>query len=221
MPFTICPICGETVCHPKNGFFCRHDYARKNTQYRILRESLAIIDAFGDVGSDPVRSAIKKVFRETVIFQDVVELLWLFDAIKDIGVVNVLEIGAWQGGTSILWSEAFGGEVVSVDNLPKEPYAGNRENLIIGDSHSKETVANVYDRRSSFDMVFIDGDHSLESVTADFMLYAPFCRDGGVIVFHDIVWDKPTVGAFFDSLPGRKISFATVYGIGIIFNGQQ
>jgi len=215
MPFTICPICGEKVCHPKYGFFCRHDYARRTTRAKVLKESLALIEVLGD--TDPVHCAIKKAFREAEIFQDAAELLWLFDAIKDIGIVNVLEIGAWQGGTSILWSEAFGGEVVSVDIEPKEPYAGNRDNLIIGDSHSKETLAKVYERRSSFDMVFIDGDHSLESVTADYMLYAPFCRDGGVIVFHDIVWDKPTVGAFFDSLPGRKESFSTHLGIGVLF----
>lgn len=36
------------------------------------------------------------------------------------------------------------------------------------------------------DFLFIDGDHSLESVTNDFFLYAPKVRRGGYIALHDV-----------------------------------
>ena len=37
------------------------------------------------------------------------------------------------------------------------------------------------------DLLFIDGDHSYEGVAADYRLYRPLVRPGGLIVFHDIV----------------------------------
>jgi cephalosporin hydroxylase len=40
-----------------------------------------------------------------------------------------------------------------------------------------------------FDLLFIDGDHSLEGVSADFREYRQMVRAGGLIAFHDIVSD--------------------------------
>jgi len=40
-----------------------------------------------------------------------------------------------------------------------------------------------------FDALFIDGDHSEEGVAADFEMYGPLVRKGGIIGFHDIVAD--------------------------------
>ncbi|RPH56645.1 MAG: class I SAM-dependent methyltransferase, partial [Acidobacteria bacterium] len=39
------------------------------------------------------------------------------------------------------------------------------------------------------DVLFIDGDHSYEGVRRDFEMYRPLVREGGLIVFHDIVPD--------------------------------
>jgi len=36
------------------------------------------------------------------------------------------------------------------------------------------------------DFLFIDGDHSREGVWADFRLYSPLVRAGGLIAFHDV-----------------------------------
>ena len=40
---------------------------------------------------------------------------------------------------------------------------------------------------SRSDFLFIDGDHTVEGVTKDFLLYRPLVRKGGVIAFHDIL----------------------------------
>ena len=42
----------------------------------------------------------------------------------------------------------------------------------------------------SIDFLFIDGDHSYEGVKADFEIYSPLVKEGGLIAFHDIIWDK-------------------------------
>ena len=60
-----------------------------------------------------------------------------------------------------------------------------------GDSRDPAVKARV---RSLFpdglDVLFIDGDHSLEGVTGDFESYSGLVRPQGVVVFHDIVPDN-------------------------------
>jgi predicted O-methyltransferase YrrM len=217
MPHTICPVCGELVCHPIGGFFCHHTYARNKKQKASGDEARAFVDANSN-SKNPIVRAVAQTFRDAGVLQDVTETLWLVDALAGIEIKTVLEIGAWCGGTSVLWERLFGAKVISIDNNHHEPYVGNRDNLIVADSQDPETVALVKERGDEFDMVFIDGDHSAESVKQDFLLYSPFCRPGGVIVFHDILWDRGSVGAFFDALPGDKKSIVKCYGLGVLFS---
>jgi predicted O-methyltransferase YrrM len=41
----------------------------------------------------------------------------------------------------------------------------------------------------SLDFLFIDGDHSYESVRQDFLLYSKLIRNGGLLIFHDYACD--------------------------------
>jgi hypothetical protein len=41
------------------------------------------------------------------------------------------------------------------------------------------------------DLVFIDGDHALESCRLDWELFGPWVKPGGVVVFHDARMGKP------------------------------
>ena len=41
------------------------------------------------------------------------------------------------------------------------------------------------------DLVFIDGDHAEESCRADWDLFSPWVREGGVVLFHDARMGKP------------------------------
>jgi predicted O-methyltransferase YrrM len=42
------------------------------------------------------------------------------------------------------------------------------------------------------DVLFIDGDHTYDGVKADYQMYRPLVRKGGLIAFHDIVDDHQT-----------------------------
>lgn len=115
----------------------------------------------------------------------------------------VIDIGAHHGGTSILWGELGAQQIISID-LPDGPWGGltaaaaRDRNVqlevnypgfvgILADSHSPITVAQVVGAiRHPVDLVFIDGDHSFLGVQADYQLYAPLVRTGGVVAFHDI-----------------------------------
>lgn len=65
--------------------------------------------------------------------------------------------------------------------------------LLSGDSHSvtlKQRVAQELSGKQA-DFIFIDGDHTVMGVTADYNDYREFVRPGGIIAFHDIVESQP------------------------------
>jgi predicted O-methyltransferase YrrM len=119
----------------------------------------------------------------------------------------VLEIGTCSGGT--LWAlcrvAAPDARIVSVD-LPGGPSSGGtvveptvlgtyvlptqRSHFFRGDSHRpeiREAVRETLTSAGPVDLLMIDGDHTYDGVKQDFEDYAPFVRDGGLIVFHDIL----------------------------------
>jgi Methyltransferase domain len=92
------------------------------------------------------------------------------------GLKRVLEIGSKDGGTLWLWRQ-LAPEVVSIDIEPV-PFEGEGVTLIQGDSHE------VSLRGPSFDLIFIDGDHTYEGAKQDFQDFSPLAP---IIVLHDIV----------------------------------
>jgi len=116
----------------------------------------------------------------------------------------ILEIGTARGGTSLIWSSLASEEVITCDLIHHEaqkdllnalPPPGSRckVTLLTGNSHDavfKQRVAQALNGRKA-DFLFIDGDHTVAGVTADFNDYKEFVRPGGIIGFHDIVESQP------------------------------
>jgi len=112
----------------------------------------------------------------------------------------VLEIGTAEGGTQFLLGEALSSVTFSV---ALDLYVRNRKLLaeftrkdldrviINGSSYEQATVAHVTSMLANqkIDILFIDGDHTYAGVKADYEAYKGFVRNGGLIVFHDIVKD--------------------------------
>lgn len=171
--------------------------------------------------------------------QNVWELEQLLNLVK--GKWRVLEIGSSFGGTLKRMASVMpkGAQLVSVDlpcdETPKflNPLAtlqetcrqiglgGGNVELLIGDSHSPETIEAVR-KYAPFDFVFIDGDHSYEGMKADWENYGPM---GKVVGFHDIAggladckkcWDEIRTQGFRTEeiiAPGH----ALIFGIGIVY----
>lgn len=157
-------------------------------------------------------------------------------------VRDVLEIGGLHGGTAVLFGHLGAARVVSID-LPNGRFGGHDHGYrtdqrclernartaaamppgvefcgILGDSHATETRDEARGLLPhGVDVLFIDGDHTLEGVTADYRLYATFVRPGGAIVFHDVndTAFHHDAGCFVDQLwaqivaehPGRTLTF--------------
>lgn len=133
------------------------------------------------------------------------EVARLVEVLRDLRPAAVCEVGAAGGGTAFLFAHAAAPDatVVSVDlafggarRAAVGRFARRGQTLVCieGDSHDAGTLAAVRDalRGRPLDVLYLDGDHSYEGVAADFRMYAPLARAGGLVVFHDIVPDYRT-----------------------------
>jgi predicted O-methyltransferase YrrM len=143
---------------------------------------------------------------EVGITQEPDEIRWLFELVRAERAQAVLEIGLDEGGTLFLWTRAAGPDalLMAIDTRPpgalgmRSPFPLARRNfahssqrvelLMPADSHDPATRGRVESLLGGrkLDLLFIDGDHSREGVWADFELYSPLVRAGGIVAFHDV-----------------------------------
>jgi predicted O-methyltransferase YrrM len=135
------------------------------------------------------------------------ELLALLEIVEERRPRAVVEIGTFAGGTLSLLARCAASDaiVVSID-LPDGQFGGGyavhrahlyrsfaerdqRIELVRADSHRTETRDQVRELLGSrpIELLFIDGDHTLEGVRRDLELYGPLLADDGLVAFHDIV----------------------------------
>lgn len=116
---------------------------------------------------------------------------------------TVCEIGTAAGGTTYLLGQSLPTveRLIGIDLYVRRKhrlryYAHSNRSMAFfdGSSYAPETVERVRQHLggTKIDLLFIDGDHSFDGVARDFSLYRHFVRDGGIIVFHDIVEDYMT-----------------------------
>ena len=133
------------------------------------------------------------------------EFTALMERVKLLEPKQILEIGAFQGGTLSLFSQVAPSDcrILSVDIayqtqhcLAYKNFTHGKQQITCfsGDSSSQNTLSRVkrWTKSRPLDVLFIDGNHSLKGVSADFDLYSPLVRPGGLIIFHDIVADFTT-----------------------------
>ncbi|MCS7180690.1 MAG: class I SAM-dependent methyltransferase, partial [bacterium] len=108
---------------------------------------------------------------------------------------SILEIGlGYYGGTHILWRLIFNKVItIEIDIKNIKRFVMNetisfRDIFIIGNSQdpkifkkTKKILRNI----NQVDVLFIDGDHSYESVKNDYFIYRKLVKKGGIIAFHD------------------------------------
>jgi cephalosporin hydroxylase len=175
--------------------------------------------------------------------QSTEEILWLLERLEAQRPKTIVEIGTDEGGTLLLWTRVAAPDalLVAVDIRPlgilgrfsayaivRRGLARQRQRVELVmpvDSRSPETVERV--RRltngRTVDFLFIDADHSYDSVKRDFELWSPLVRPGGIVAFHDVKPDYPGgVPRFWAELRERfsteeRIAAAEPsYGIGVL-----
>lgn len=114
---------------------------------------------------------------------------------------TILEIGCWDGGTLWHWIDLPLTEtVVAIDDgmrrlMEWHTWADEADvDLHTLQGRSQEPfVVEQAAAHGPYDLIFIDGDHTADAVTADWQNYSPMLADGGMIAFHDIL-PRPEYG---------------------------
>ena len=140
------------------------------------------------------------------------EIETLLTKLAERNIRVMLEIGTAQGGTLYLFTRILNSdaEIISFD-LPEGDFVGSypsykkafyasfargnqRIFLVKANSHEESSLEAVKSilKGKKLDFLFIDGDHTYEGVQADFKMYGPLVRKGGLIAFHDICQSRRT-----------------------------
>jgi len=174
------------------------------------------------------------------------ELIQVLDIIKKANAKNFVEIGTSKGGTFYAFSKVMGeGEKISVDMLNgnlgglndietqqrNKALQGEIKNsvFITGNSHNYDIYTELKNilGNEEIDILFIDGDHSYNGVKKDFEMYKPLVKEGGLIIFHDIIDTEYHrqfncyVSKLWGEIKGEKKEIVTdgVWGgFGVLFN---
>ena len=118
----------------------------------------------------------------------------LFTLVCGLRPMRYLEIGTFQGGSSLVVSAAMTatknrGRMLCVDPRPQiDPahWALIEERAILIRGYSPDVLPQARDAAGGdFDLVFIDGDHTAKGVYRDAIGVLPFLQQGACMLFHD------------------------------------
>ena len=105
-----------------------------------------------------------------------IEAQLLYDSASD-GII--VELGTLHGGSAFILASK-GGKVTSIDKEPILRVIADHIKFITGESIE---ISKVWNQK--IDVLFIDSDHSYDSVREDILAWVPHVVEGGKILFHD------------------------------------
>jgi cephalosporin hydroxylase len=193
-----------------------------------------------------------KIVEGTFAFGTIQNYTEIYRAVEFIiskNITNFLEIGTNQGGTFYCWTCCSNpGIRISID-IPHGEFGTSNFNeskrnkilsgypgdcyFISGDSHDFSILLEAENilNGEKLDFIFIDGDHTEEGVTKDFLMYKHLVKENGWIGFHDIKNSQfhndnnCFVDRLWSRLSGDKVEFidnSTGFGgIGFIQNNKN
>ena len=111
---------------------------------------------------------------------------------------GIVEIGRLRGGSTFMLACANARVPIwSIDvdprddelllSLMKENDVGRNVELLVGDSQTE-----AFREIKAFDVLFVDGDHSYEGVSADLRAFVPRLAPGGHLLLHDSYGRTPS-----------------------------
>jgi predicted O-methyltransferase YrrM len=156
--------------------------------------------------------------------------------------VDVLEVGSWAGSSALTWVSAIranenGGTLTCVDqwrayaSVPSEMNDATDDNMIyrlflhniaaagirdfvrIVRGDSREVLKNL--PAQSFDIVYIDGDHSYETVRSDIEQALRLVRTPGVVCGDDLECQRHEISnACYETAISKDLDYITLDGNG-------
>lgn len=101
---------------------------------------------------------------------------------------NIIAVDQWKvnDNRKVIGSETYADWDMSTLKLKAHTIAENHRNILVMDYSTHEASTLFQDE--SFDLVFIDADHTYEGVTQDIKDWMPKLKKGGYLFGHDIDW---------------------------------
>ena len=142
----------------------------------------------------------------------------------------VVDLGVDHGFSTFAFAYSGHGIIYGIDSFEGDIHAGHRDTY----SHVMDTKEQLKDLKISevnfikgyfediavnwdkkIDILHIDGLHTYDAVKQDFYTWKKFFDENTVVLFHDTISFKQTVGKFFDELEGNKYNFKDGCGLGV------
>jgi len=162
---------------------------------------------------------VEKITEKIPSFHHHYHILYDISNFIEKEIINYVEIGSYAGASAALMLHNPKVNVVSIDiadPIKQEDVHNNisiffdydnkkRFDYIEGSSHAKETKIKLLNKIKEIDILFIDGDHSYDSVAKDFDMYSDLVSKNGYIIFDDYhcnicVQVKPSVDFIVSNL---------------------
>lgn len=181
---------------------------------------------------------VDEAFQKYQPIQTKSELIEAMQIVEAFRPRRVVELGVFRGGTLYPWTMCSADDaiVIGIDtpgtppevdaNLQKWLKPGQKGKIILADTKSPQTRDEALEFLGGpIDFLFHDAEHLYPSVKKDMENWAPFVRDGGLIGFHDVECNVPTVIEvlqYFDEIKSsysrnQIISHPNGHGIGFLF----
>lgn len=121
----------------------------------------------------------------------------------DKSITNVLELGLWQGGSTVFWSEVLEPKkVVGLDNSGNadsdyfKKWLLSKSNIDVKtywsiDQDSKDQLENIISKEFNnepIDIVIDDASHLLSLTNQSIQNILPYVRSGGLYIIEDWAW---------------------------------
>ena len=97
---------------------------------------------------------------------------------------DVLEIGAFNGGSALLWQDYFINANIDIIDITECQAIKNqpRINHIVGNAYSNDMLKNL----RQYDLIIDDGPHTLDSMIFFIDNYVPLLKSNGICIIEDI-----------------------------------
>jgi cephalosporin hydroxylase len=160
---------------------------------RFMTDLIRSTDNFGDV-----------TWLGRPVWQNVLDLWSLQEAIAQIKPGVLLETGTNRGGSALFYAQLFDllghGRVITVDVERLHSLEHDRVEFLIGSSVDEDILGAMREGARTADgpvMVVLDSDHSAEHVLEEMHAYAPLVTPGSLMLVQDGVIDTlPMFSAF-------------------------
>ena len=141
--------------------------------------------------------------------------------------LSFVEIGSYIGASSSYLAAGLAknhrsGKVYCIDTWNNDAMTeGNRDTMaeflyntrefssyiapIRGSSTDSQVVSQVARLAGKIDLLFIDGDHSVEGVLSDWTAYSPLLSEHAIVALHDIGWAEGVQRVLAEEIKSRVI----------------